>query len=251
MAFGIHAAARDLSGIDEMQKTKIEWVRGPDGSQGYSWNPIRGRCPVRCALPDGRIYCYGHRHYDLRPWLEEGIGSGPGCLMQHEIEQPIDKKKPIGIFVCSLFELFYPGIDWYRDTIFHTIEQCPQHRFYILTNMPQNIDRPMPDNVWLGATITGLNDVWKLMHLKKAEAKLKFISHEPILKEIEPYDSKLMKWADWLIIGRLTKHGRKYDPKPNYLLGLAYFAAFQGIPLFMKNELKETWGCKLRQEFPK
>jgi len=239
-----------LNGIDEMQKTKIEWVKNPDGSQGYSWNPIRGKCPVACKLPDGRIYCYGHRHYDMRPWLEEGTGSGLGCLMNHEIEQPVNRKKPTGIFVCSLFELFYPDIEWYRNVIFHTISQCPQHRFYILTKLPHKIDRPMPDNVWLGVSITGLDDVWKLMHLKKAEAKFKFISHEPILEEIEMNDFKLMNWADWLIVGRLSHHGRKYDPKPQYIMDLAYFALCYQVPFFMKNNLKEIWGCKLRQEMP-
>lgn len=234
-----------------MNKTKIEWVKNPDGSQGYSWNPIRGRCPIKCKLPDGRIYCYGHRHYDMRPWLEEGIDKY-GALIEPALSWPKRRKKPAGIFACSLFELFCPGKsgDYYRDVIFHIIKQCPQHRFYVLTKFPQNIDREIPDNVWLGVTITGLNDVWKLMHLKKAEAKFKFISYEPILEEIETYDFKLMDWADWLIIGRLTHYGHKYDPKQQYIMDLGYFALCHQIPFFMKDNLQEIWGDKLRQEVP-
>ena len=37
-----------------MNRTKVEWVRNPDGSQGYSWNPITG-CLNNCG------YCYARR----------------------------------------------------------------------------------------------------------------------------------------------------------------------------------------------
>ena len=37
-----------------MGKTKIEWVKNPDGKQGYSWNPITG-CLNNCE------YCYARK----------------------------------------------------------------------------------------------------------------------------------------------------------------------------------------------
>ena len=44
-----------------MQKTKIEWT-------DYTWNPIKGLCPVDCKLPDGRSYCYAKRIYQRFKW---------------------------------------------------------------------------------------------------------------------------------------------------------------------------------------
>ncbi len=87
-------------------------------------------------------------------------------------------KKPSKIFLCSTHELFGDWIpkDW-RDEIFETIEACPQHIFQILTKMPENIDRPMPDNVWLGVSVTNRNDVTaKIPLLFGADAKIHFIS---------------------------------------------------------------------------
>ena len=231
-----------------MQKNTIEWCRNPDGSQGFSWNAIRGRCPVRCSLPDGRVYCYGHKHYDLRPWLEEGIGSGPGCLMNHEVSQPVDRKKPAGIFVCSLFELFYPGIEWYRDVIFHTIKQCPQHRFYILTKFPQNIDREIPDNVWLGVSVTEPSDMLRTFRLGEKTAKVRFVSIEPYLEKVDPY--LIHHSCNWIIVGRLTQHGNKYNPPKEWIERLVVKARDREIPIFMKNNLRSIWGEDLIQEFP-
>ena len=37
-----------------MQKTKIEWVKSPNGKQGYTWNPITG-CLNGCP------YCYARK----------------------------------------------------------------------------------------------------------------------------------------------------------------------------------------------
>ncbi|KKK91159.1 hypothetical protein LCGC14_2715740, partial [marine sediment metagenome] len=42
-----------------MNKTKIEWVKNPDGTQGYTWNPITG-----CL--NGCDYCYARRLANTR-----------------------------------------------------------------------------------------------------------------------------------------------------------------------------------------
>ena len=172
--------------------------------------------------------------------------------MHHEITQPMDRRKPVGIFVCSLFEMFLPGMEWFRDVIFYTIKQCPQHRFYILTKFPQNIDRPMPDNVWLGVSITGPKDLWRADALRiKARAKLMFISMEPLLEQFTLADIETLKWIDWVILGRLTQHGKKYDPSCIYLTALAHALGYTNkTPIFMKDNLRSIWGSDLIQEMP-
>lgn len=232
-----------------MQKTKIEWVKNPDGSQGFTSNPISGLCPVGCKLPDGRIYCYGRNYYKRfksRKWFMDGRP----MFWVHRLAKIQKRKKPAGIFMCSTFELFYSGkeFDFARENVFKTIEACPQHRFYILTKFPQNIDRPMPSNVWLGCTITGEKGSWeRSLELKKVKAKLKFISYEPMLEQ------RIFDWEeiDWLIIGRLTGYGKKYDPPKDWIESRVRVMRNRGIPIFLKDNLKEIWEEPLIQEFPK
>lgn len=51
-------------GGDAINATKIEWCLNPDGTPGYTWNPITG-----CLGPDGQgpcAYCYARRLANVR-----------------------------------------------------------------------------------------------------------------------------------------------------------------------------------------
>ena len=226
-----------------MNKTKIEWVKNPDGTQGFTSNPISGLCPVACW------YCYGKKIYKrkLNKYFDERL-----MLWPHRLAKIQKRKKPVGIFMCSTFELFHPCTKgFYRDNIFHTIKACPQHRFYVLTKFPQNIDRPMPPNVWLGVTVTKQNEIWKLQELIKVKANIHFISFEPLLERIKIDGFALeFEMLDWIIIGKLTQYGNKHDPKLTDLEWLINPAQYYQIPIFLKNNLKNIWGEPLIQEMP-
>lgn len=215
----------------EMQKTKIEWT-------DYTWNPIKGLCPVGCW------YCYAWRIY-------KRFGLDIDLRIKEISRVPA---KPSRIFVCSTIELFDPGIPkrW-RDIIFEFIKDCPQHTFQILTKFPWNIDREMPDNVWLGTTVTVANDVgWRRIYeLSEAKARVKFISFEPLMGSLSiPFISSA-EIFDWFIFGRLTGYGKRHTPKKDWIESpITFLRAFKK-PVFIKNNLKEIWGEPLYQEFPK
>lgn len=225
-----------------MQKTKIEWT-------DYVWNPIKGICPVGCW------YCYARRMYQRFKW------DGGLRLKNDEFRQIYNLalyEFPFKVFVCSTIELFHPSIkkEW-RDAIFKTIEKFPWLTFQILTKFPHLIDRPMPDNVWLGVTITGNDDFEsKCYWLEKRKAKVKYWSLEPyfsdIFKPMIPgaWDIVAEK-LNWIIIGRLTGYGKKYDPSKLMIERAVHRAKYANIPIFLKNNLKETWGEPLIQEMPK
>jgi len=158
-------------------------------------------------------------------------------------------KSPKKIFLCSTHDLFG---DWipksWRDILFDIwIPNNSQHIFQILTKFPQNIDRPMPDNVWLGVTTTGDDDVLDhYQELLDAKARIKFISFEPLFKP-----TYLPTRIDWAIIGRLTGYGHKYNPSLSLLKIMVNTYKVNNIPIFLKDNLKEIWGEPLIQEFPK
>ena len=227
---------------------KISWT-------DYTWNPIKGKCPVGCKIPGtDEIYCYGHDLYNRFDWLNEGTVPDsliPGMVAEWELDAPRKLKKPSKIFVCSTYEIFYHKHHSWRDDIFATIEACPQHTFQILTKMPENIDRPMPDNVWLGVSITGEAYLHKIVYLDEAKAKTKFVSFEPLL-DLPAMEKAKVEFAalDWVIIGRLTGHGNKFAPIRPWIDHLKSWADRYGIPIFLKDNLKEIWGGELIQEWP-
>jgi len=207
----------------------------------WTWNPIKGLCPVGCW------YCYGraiYKRFKMKPIIRPAE-EYPGMIFMPLYDYP---KR---IFVCSTFEIFHPSVkkEW-RDWIFDVIEYNNRHTFQILTKMPENIDRPMPDNVWLGVSITGMGDRERMAHLHGIKAKIKFISWEPLLANPLPPGWSIPRCVNWAIVGRLTGHGKKHDPNKSEILGVIFEAKLWGIPVFLKNNLKEIWGEKLIQEFP-
>ena len=221
-----------------MQRTNIEWT-------DYVWNPIKGICPVGCW------YCYGRRIYQRFKWNPK---------MHFELHDPVAidklhrKNIPDGskVFVCSTFELFHPKVpkSW-RKIIFDVVKLNPKITFQILTKFPQNIDRPMPDNVWLGVTVTMGADLWRIKELMTHKAIVRFVSYEPFLQDMPDHCLERMdKQVDWLIVGKLTGYGRKHSPSCNSLIELVGRAKRFDVPIFLKNNLKEIWGEPLIQEFP-
>lgn len=223
-----------------MQKTKIEWT-------DWVWNPIKGLCPQACW------YCYGRAMYRRFKWspnirfeFEQSL-LGQGCA-----------KKGDKVFICSTFELFLPMIhgsydlvkSW-RDRIFDTIRLNPEVTFQILTKLPENIDREMPDNVWLGVSVTSDKDYGRLSELKKHKATIRFVSFEPLLDRLSAPTILNCREFNWAIFGRLTGHGNKYNPKREWIAREVNYLRGVGIPVFLKNNLKEIWGDNLIQEFPK
>ena len=218
-----------------MQPTRIEWTRGPNGERGYSWNPIRGICPQGCW------YCFGRRLYQ-RFKLDPEIR-----LDLDELQVPFPKK-PSRIFACSTFELFHPSADPYRDNVFRHIKLSPEHTFIILTKMPERIDRPMPENVWLGTTVTGFDDYLRKIFLFKMKARVRFVSYEPILIPLPPV---FPVGLDWLIMGRLTGHGNGRNPELDTIKNIIEGCKDLHIPLFMKDNLRSIWPGPLIQEMPR
>ncbi|GAG25363.1 unnamed protein product [marine sediment metagenome] len=180
----------------------------------------------------------------------EGVDEKAILMKEWELYEPAKLKKPSKIFVCSTIELFHPEVKFNTGAIFNVIKENPQHTFQILTKFPQNIDRPMPNNVWLGITITGNNheDFLRASEFgfRKRKAKIQFVSYEPLFEE--PVQN--IPHVDWIIIGRLTGHGKRFDPRLEWIKKIVRSCADNGTRVFLKNNLKEIWGEPLIQEFP-
>jgi protein gp37 len=265
-----------------MNNTKVEWVKNPDGSQGYSWNPITG-CLNNCG------YCYARRlangrlrakylandiiapHSELnqkkncadpfypRFWpgrlneLKKTNSRTYGEGTNRVVRQRDTATK--GIFVCNMCEFFGDWVpaEWQRE-ILKVIRANHQHRFYFLTKQPQNIGNlgPFPDNCWVGVTVCDiemLHNMW-MDYFNLARAKVRFISFEPLLDDIAeiPIHELIVRNSDWVIIGSQTK---PYNPpKAEWVQALVETADKYSVPVFLKDNLKPLLGNNLRQELP-
>lgn len=209
-----------------MNRTTIEWVKNPDGSQGYTWNPITGclnGCPYCYArtLSNGRLrsrYLANnvlpthdepeHEKHHCDPFYPRFWDSRLEELRHRNcklIEQGLDN--PRGIFACDMSDLFGKGVpmEW-TEAVLNEIDN-KHDRFYLLTNQPQNLDRfsPFPDNCWIGFTATQDRPLqYGLAHIAEVEAKVKFISFEPLLEKMSFLAAEMV---DWVIIGAMTCGG--------------------------------------------
>ena len=296
-----------------MNRTSIEWCKNPDGSQGWSWNPLTGCLNHTNGMCNGGNFpCYAYRlantrlkarylantqlahdhafgasldpfyprfwpdrledikrpHYPFSTWT----ANAPMTKEWAERQPPNyhARRKKVGVFTCDMSDLFGIGIpeEWTRQ-ILDAIQVNGVDRFYLLTKQPQNLIKfsPFPDNCWVGVTATNPKMLWYgLQSLLKIEAKIKYISFEPLL-EAMPNDggwpllgSMEACGINWIIIGAQTKP--TVMPKIEWVREIVEAADKAGIPVFLKNNLRELlcrgstpWAWKantglLRQEMP-
>ena len=184
----------DLKGKGvEVPKSKIEWT-------DHTINPVKGKCPAGCS------YCYARKMYDRFKWNPEIRFDGNALT-----DFP---SKPSRIFVGSTMELFGDWIkpEW-MEQIMALPHNFPQHTFLFLTKQPQNLIAwsPFPPNVYLGVSVTNQEMFDKAVHyLKMVDAKVKFLSFEPLLDHIIVDKSYLEKRITLLEVDNVQlRAGRK------------------------------------------
>ena len=216
-----------------MNKTKIEWVVNPDGSPGYTWNPVTG-CEHGCP------YCYAEK-ISMR-----FQGNFKPRIHENRLRQPAGIEKPSTIFVCSMADLFGKWVphEWI-DNVLKTVRECPQHTFLFLTKNPKRYRLfNFPDNCWLGITVTDNESFWKNETMLKPHG---FISFEPLLEGIKlDLLAYMLSMGDvnWIIIGSLnagngpvpTNRGGTHREWVTELIKEAH-----GIPVFVKDSLYELY----------
>jgi protein gp37 len=281
----VHKSSRERG--NKIQKTNIEWVKNPDGSQGYSWNPITG-CLDKCGYCYARRLAYGrlrakylsnnilashnepnHKEHHTNPFyprfwperlkeLQKAKYRTYGGGVTQVIHQRDTTSK--GIFVCNMCEFFGDWVptNWQRE-IFNVIRANYQHRFYFLTKQPWNVAKfsPFPDNCWVGVTVCNKQMAFyaSMYYFRLVRAKVKYISFEPLLEDITEMIVPSANWiggiiqnADWVIIGSQTK---PYNPpKIEWVQKIVEVADNAGKPVFLKDNLKPLLGNNLQQELP-
>jgi protein gp37 len=134
-------------------------------------------------------------------------------------------------------------LDPWRDKLWDLIERTPHLDWLLLTKRPGQLKRVYPwamaarDNVWLGTTAE--NQRWanrRVERLLRVEAKVRFLSCEPLLSAID-----LSHWLNppeitWVIAGG-ESGGRARPTHPNWVRALRDQCRSSGVPFHFKQ-----WG---------
>lgn len=231
-----------------LTKTKIPWCT-------HSWAVISG-CDNRLPCFD---YCYariihkrflmGHPHYND----DFSFKYNPDIL-----EAPMKLKRPSIIFIGSMGELWNPHVDnSIQVEVLDMVSKCQKHTFLTLTKCPavlrelvdewsfkfysphhsrwdHGLHGPLPLNLWVGTTVSEPEDLGRLKELQLIKHTYKFISFEPLLGDVAADMDFSLSGIGWVIIGGLSRGGRKINPDSGHFMRLYLAARDAKIPVLIK-----------------
>jgi protein gp37 len=184
----------------------IEWTEA-------TWNPVGG-CTV---ISPGCTNCYamrlahrlelmGQKKYAGTTRVSGGRAKWNGRIVldRKALALPKSWRKPRTIFVNSMSDLFHEKvpIEFIRD-VFETMAETPHHTYQVLTKRAERVEELSKQlnwtrNIWLGVSVESSEYEWRIDHLRRTDAAIKFLSLEPLLG---PLNNLNLKNIDWAIAG--------------------------------------------------
>ncbi len=188
-------------------KSAIEWTES-------TWNPVTG-----CTkISPGCKHCYAERMAErLQAMGQENYRNGFALTLQPQmLELPLRWKTPQSIFVNSMSDLFHEGVPLeYIERVFAVMRRAHWHRFQVLTKRADRLQDLSPrlfwePNIWMGVSVESDSYRERIDRLRRAGAKIKFLSLEPLLGPLHDLD---LTEIDWVIVGGESgAAGRPMDP---------------------------------------
>jgi len=231
--------------------SRIEWTDA-------TWNPVTG-----CSkISPGCKNCYAERMaMRLQAMGQPRYRNGFKVTLQSDIlTLPLTWKRPSRIFVCSMSDLFHPDVPLsFVSSVFNVMGKAHWHVFQILTKRSKRLlelstKLTWYDNVWIGVSVENSDYTYRVRHLQQVEAKIRFISLEPLLGPIRRLP---LSGIGWVVVG--GESGPQSRPmKECWVQDIKKQCQKRGIPFFFKQ-----WGgrrkCKTGRildgrtwdEFPK
>jgi protein gp37 len=131
----------------------------------------------------------------------------PGEIHLHEdlLQKPTQWKQPKMIFTNSMSDFFHEKISFeFLDKVLEVIRLTPQHTYQVLTKRSWRMMRyserigGLPSNVWAGVSVESAPYKFRIGHLKKTLASVRFLSVEPLIGRVGEID---LGSIDWVIVG--------------------------------------------------
>lgn len=210
--------------------TAIEWTEA-------TWNPVTGCTKVS----PGCLHCYAERMARrLQAMGQPNYANGFAVtLHEHVLRAPLRWRKPQMVFVNSMSDLFHERVplDFIRRA-FAVMRQASRHTFQVLTKRSlrlADLDASLdwPPNVWVGVSVENRDYVCRVEHLRATQARVKFLSLEPLLGPLPGLD---LAGIDWAIVGGESGPGAR-PMQEAWVTDIRDQCLDAGLPFFFKQ-----WG---------
>ena len=175
--------------------SSIEWT-------DTTWNPLTG-----CTkISPGCKHCYAERMARRLKAMGQPNYANGFQLTLHEdmLGQPLTWRKPRTVFVNSMSDLFHKDVPAeFILRVFAVMREASRHRFQVLTKRAERVAKlsaeiDWPPNVWMGVSVETAAYTFRIDHLRRTGAAVKFLSVEPLLGPIPDLD---LTGIDWVIVG--------------------------------------------------
>ncbi len=213
-----------------MAQSSIEWTE-------MTWNPTTG-CNKISA---GCKYCYA----EVMTRRLEAMGiekyKDGFAVRTHEdaLNTPYEWKKPKVVFVNSMSDLFHPEVPFaFIEKVFAVMNNTPQHTYQVLTKRAERLYElhhklNWTNNIWMGVSVEDSRVVERIDYLRDTDAKVKFLSCEPLIGALPNMN---LTNIDWAIVG--GESGRKARPmNESWVWDIKQQCDEHGVAFFFKQ-----WG---------
>jgi protein gp37 len=217
-------------------RSTIEWTES-------TWNPLTG-----CTkISPGCANCYAERlSKRLKAMGNHNYSNGFNITMHEDtLELPFKWRKPQNIFVNSMSDLFHEKVpDEYIFKVFNVMRSATWHRFQILTKRSERLldispKLPWMPHIWMGVSVENQDYIYRINHLRRTGAKIKFLSLEPLIGNISALP---LIDIDWVIVG--GESGPKSRPLiDSWVTDIRNQCLEKSVPFFFKQ-----WGGVNRQK---
>lgn len=213
-----------------MATSSIEWTQA-------TWNPITG-----CTkISPGCKYCYAERMSKRLKAMGLAKYNHEFDLALHYqfLEVPIFWKKPRCIFVNSMSDLFHEQVPLeFIQKVFAVMKKASWHQFQVLTKRSERLLEldyliDWPANVWMGVSVESQEYTFRIEHLSKIHACIKFVSLEPLLGPLRKLDTSKI---NWVIVGGESGPGSR-PMLENWVIDIRDQCVEASVPFFFKQ-----WG---------
>jgi protein gp37 len=215
-----------------MAASSIEWTE-------LTWNPTTGCDKVSAGCKN----CYAEvmtRRLQAMGVAKYRDGFAVRCHPE-ALALPGTWKKPSTVFVNSMSDLFHDDVPiQFIQQVFDVMNRHSKHVYQVLTKRADRLSEVAPllewgPNIWMGVSVEDAGAMWRIEHLRRVPAHIRFLSCEPL---IGPLPNLSLRDIHWVIVGGESG----FKPRP---IRLEWITAIQKkcsdciVPFFFKQ-----WGGK-------
>ena len=216
-------------------RTQIEWTDA-------TWNPVRG-----CVkISPGCKHCYAEtfaerfRGVKGHPY-EQGFDLR---LVPEKLTEPFTWRSPKLVFVNSMSDLFQDGVpDEFVAAVSRVMATAKWHTYQVLTKRAERMREMLggkiqfaakQENIWWGVSVEDRKyGLPRIDQLRRAPAKVRFLSIEPLLEDLGRFD---LSGISWVIVGGESGPGAR-PMKKDWVISIREQCRQQRVPFFFKQ-----WG---------